>query len=102
MTDTAPGKPWSYGDLHECPASALPHEASTECVTYALKHGDGTYVGRMTHDQALFQRDGYQQAYEQAAAETRRLRARVAELEAGVHAMREAQCGCLGGLGSDL
>lgn len=36
------------------------------------------------------------------AAELDAARARVAELEAGVHAMREAQCGCLGGLGADL
>jgi hypothetical protein len=31
---------WSYGDVHECPLSGSAHVADTECVTYALKHGD--------------------------------------------------------------
>lgn len=38
-------------------------------------------------------------AWEHAAGH---LRARIAELEAAVQAMRDAQCGCLGGLGADL
>ena len=39
-------------------------------------------TGRMTLDQALFQRDGYQRAYEACRAELTAARARVAELEA--------------------
>ena len=38
-------------------------------------------MDRMTLDQALFQRDGYQRAYERCRAELDAARARVAELE---------------------
>jgi len=41
--ETTSGEVWKYGDVHECPVSGFRHEASTECVTYALKHGDRLY-----------------------------------------------------------
>lgn len=44
---------------------------------------------RMTLDQALFQRDSYQRAYEQCRADLDAARARVAELEAENRDLRE-------------
>lgn len=34
---------WRVGDRHECPLSSHEHVAVSECVVYALAHGDRLY-----------------------------------------------------------